>query len=108
MEEVEEHVNEVVMIGRDRPVLHDEPKNLLSLFNDMACLNIVEPNEFRKLLESEAMLNLVEKVVDLGTTTSIYVRKDGYSQLLDALHRHGVEFRVRKCTLRDAFLWWTV
>ncbi len=105
MEEVEEHVEEVVMIDKGRLVLHDEPRRLLSRFSDLICIEVLNVKEFREVLESSR--EVIEKAVELGTITYLYVRRDHYGEVSELLTKHGLEFRVRKCSLRDVFLWWT-
>ena len=107
MEEVEERVEEVVMINRGRLVLQDRSQDILSLFKDKICLDILEPNKFHNVFKDRTSLHSVEKIVDLGTAITMYVSKDAYEHLLDILCRHSIEFKIRRCTLKNAFLWWT-
>ena len=107
MEEVEERVEEVVMINKGRLVLHDKPRNILSYFSDTLCIDVLESEKFREVLKNTDVRKSIERVIDLGTVISIYVRKDQYDKLMDLLSRYGLEFKVRKCSLRDTFLWWT-
>jgi len=48
-----------------------------------------------------------ERVVELETVAYAYVRRSLYSAVADALASRGVDFRVRRCSLRDVFLWWS-
>ncbi len=107
MEEVEEHVEEVIMINKGKLILHDKPQNILSFFKNKVCLDILEPNKFYNTFKDSASLRFIEKIVDLGTAISVYVHRDAYEHLLDILCKHGIEFKTRRCTLKDAFLWWT-
>jgi len=108
MEEVEERVEEVVIINRGRFVVQGEPGKLLEGFKDLVCLEILDPAGLRRVLGTEQLLgDAVEKVVELETVAYAYVRRSLYSAVADVLASRGVDFRVRRCSLRDVFLWWS-
>jgi len=108
MEEVEERVEEAVMISRGRLVAQGEPGKLLEGFSDLVCLEILDPAGLRGVLEAERLLgDAVERVVELETVAYAYVRRSLYSEVADVLASRGIGFRVRRCSLRDVFLWWS-
>ena len=107
LEEVEERVEEVVMIDRGRLVLHEEPQSILSRFSSVACIEVLTGEEIRRVIEYLERRGVLEKVIELGTITNIYVDRRRQGEVVEALASHGLEFRIRRCSLRDAFLWWT-
>ncbi len=107
MEEVEERVEEVVMIDRGRLVLHDEPRNILSKFSDMLCIEVLSSEKLRQVVKDLELRGILKKVIELSTVTTIYVDREHQSEVIETLASHGLEFKIRRCTLGDAFLWWT-